>query len=224
MREIVFDTETTGFDPAMGDRLVEIGCVELSNRLPTGRSFHRYVNPERDVPQAAFDVHGLSEAFLRGHPVFAEIVADFLDFIGDAPLVAHNAEFDMRFINAEMRTLGFPAFPPTRAIDTLAMARQKFPGSPATLDALCKRFNIDNSSRTKHGALLDSELLAEVYLELTGGRQVGLALMSEQETTVAAARLATRVYRAPRPHQPLAGELAAHDDFIAKIKDAIWKS
>lgn len=224
MREIVFDTETTGFDPAMGDRLVEIGCVELSNRLPTGRSFHRYVNPERDVPQAAFDVHGLSEAFLRGHPVFAEIVADFLDFIGDAPLVAHNAEFDMRFINAEMRLLGFPAFPSSRAIDTLAMARQKFPGSPATLDALCKRFNIDNSSRTKHGALLDSELLAEVYLELTGGRQVGLALLSEKEITASAARLTERIYRAPRPHQPQPSELAAHDDFISKIKDAIWKS
>jgi DNA polymerase-3 subunit epsilon len=224
MREIVFDTETTGFDPANGDRLVEIGCVELLNRIPTGRSFHSYVNPERDMPLAAFEVHGLSEEFLRQHPVFAEVVADFLDFVAAAPLVAHNAEFDMKFINAELARLGFPAFPPVRAVDTLILARQKFPGAPATLDALCKRFNIDNSSRTKHGALLDAELLAEVYLELTGGRQVDLALTNEESRKTASDVRAEKSYRAPRPHQPTDAELAAHGEFVAKIGGAIWGS
>lgn len=222
MREIIFDTETTGFDPASGDRLVEIGCVEVFNRIPTGRHYHCYINPERDMPSAAFDVHGLSEEFLRQHPIFAEVVADFLDFVAADPLVAHNAEFDMKFINAELVRLGFPAFPRTRAIDTLVLARQKFPGAPATLDALCKRFSIDNSSRTKHGALLDAELLAEVYLELTGGRQVGLALTSGKSLEPVSDFKVTKNYRAPRPHQPLGEELAAHDAFVAKIPGAIW--
>ncbi|RMF09710.1 MAG: DNA polymerase III subunit epsilon, partial [Alphaproteobacteria bacterium] len=184
MREIVFDTETTGLDPAQGDRLVEIGCVELYNLVPTGKTFHVYINPERDMPQAAYEVHGLSEAFLRDHPVFAEVAADFLDFIGDATLVAHNAEFDMKFINAELTRLGFPPIGNDRVIDTLAIARRNFPGSPATLDALCKRFGIDNSARTKHGALLDAELLADVYLELRGGRQVGLAPAAQFQINV----------------------------------------
>ena len=222
MREIVFDTETTGFDPASGDRLVEIGCVEVFNRIPTGQHFHRYINPERDMPSAAFDVHGLSEEFLRQHPIFAEVVADFLDFVASAPLVAHNADFDMKFINAELARLGFPAFPPSRAVDTLVLARQKFPGSPATLDALCKRFNIDNSSRTKHGALLDAELLAEVYLELTGGRQVGLALASEEIGKPGLEPLALRRYREPRPHPPSQEELVEHREFVGKIPEAIW--
>lgn len=224
MREIVFDTETTGFDPAEGDRVVEIGCVELENLVPTGRTYHVYINPERDVPQAAFEVHGLGTDFLKDHPVFAEIVGDFLDFVGDAMLVAHNAEFDMRFINAELATLGFPAIGNDRVIDTLAIARQKFPGSPATLDALCKRFGVDNAARTKHGALLDSELLAEVYLELKGGRQVGLALVSDAETGGVSRPTAKRVARDPRPHAPLPEELAAHDAFLDTLSDPIWRN
>jgi len=224
MREIVFDTETTGFDPAEGDRIVEIGCVELENLVPTGRTYHVYINPERDVPQAAFEVHGLSTDFLKDHPVFAEIVGDFLDFVADATLVAHNAEFDMRFINAELATLGFPAIGNDRVIDTLAIARQKFPGSPATLDALCKRFGVDNAARTKHGALLDSELLAEVYLELKGGRQVGLALVSDAEAGAVSRPTAKRIARDPRPHAPLPEELAAHDAFLDTLSDPIWRN
>ena len=222
MREIVFDTETTGFDPAAGDRLVEIGCVELFNRIPTGQTFHRYVNPERDMPQAAFEVHGLSAEFLAGHPVFAEVIGDFLVFIADSPLVAHNAEFDMKFINAELGRLGFPAIPLQRAIDTLILARQKFPGAPATLDALCKRFNIDNSGRTKHGALRDSELLAEAYLELTGGRQTGLALLDEPPAAAQAISGGDKKFRAARPHQASAEELAAHGHFVSTIPGALW--
>ncbi len=177
MREIVLDTETTGMDPLEGHRLVEIGCVELENHLPTGRTYHQYINPERDVPLEVVAVHGLTTERLAKEPTFGEIVGDFLDFIGeDSRLVIHNAEFDMKFINAELKMFGFPAVQPKRVFDTLTLARQKFPGSPANLDALCRRFNIDNSNRTLHGALLDSELLAEVYLELLGGRQQGLGI------------------------------------------------
>lgn len=175
-REIVLDTETTGFEPSEGHRIVEIGCVELDGLLPTGKTFHVYINPQRDMPAGAYEVHGLSAEFLSGFPVFEAQVEGFLDFIGDAPLVIHNASFDMKFINAELTTLGRPVLPSSRAIDTLAMARKAFPGSPASLDALCRRFGIDNASRTLHGALLDSELLAEVYLELRGGRQPGFGL------------------------------------------------
>ena len=224
MREIVFDTETTGFDPSEGDRVVEIGCVELVNLVPTGKTYHVYINPERDMPQAAFEVHGLSEAFLKDHPVFSEIAGDFLDFVADAALVAHNAEFDMRFINAELGILGFPPIGNDRVVDTLAISRQKFPGSPATLDALCKRFGIDNTARTKHGALLDSELLAEVYLELKGGRQVGLALVSDAETGAAGRSVAKRIARVARPHAPLPEELAAHDAFLDTLSDPIWRN
>ncbi len=220
MREIIFDTETTGFDPAEGHRIVEIGCVETLNLIPTGRTFHKYVNPERDVPAEAYAVHGLSTEFLKDKPIFAEIAAEFLDFVGDARLVAHNAEFDMKFINAELARLGFARIGSDRVVDTLEICRRKFPGAPATLDALCKRFGIDNSARTKHGALLDSELLAEVYLELMGGRQVGLSLVAEQTVTAVVRR--ERVYREPRPHMPSAEEIAAHEAFIAGIKDAIW--
>jgi DNA polymerase-3 subunit epsilon len=220
MREVVFDTETTGLDPAQGDRVVEIGCVELVNMIPTGRTFHVYLNPERDMPAEAQAVHGLTNEFLRDKPVFAEVVEDFLAFVADARLVAHNAEFDMKFINAELARLGFTAIAASRVVDTLTITRRKFPGSPATLDALCKRFNIDNTARTFHGALLDAQLLAEVYLELMGGRQVGMAL--ERAGTGAETVKADRVYRAPRPHAPTAEELAAHAAFVAAIPNALW--
>jgi len=176
MREVVLDTETTGLDPASGDRIVEIGAVELYNHLPTGRTYHQYINPERAMPTEAFEVHGLGDDFLRDKPVFAKIGQAFLDFIGQAPLVIHNAAFDMKFLNAELGWMKLPPIPMDQALDTLAIARKKFPGSPASLDALCRRFGIDNSSRDLHGALLDSEILAEVYLELIGGRQPDFGL------------------------------------------------
>jgi DNA polymerase-3 subunit epsilon len=176
MREIVLDTETTGFDPETGDRIVEIGAVELLNHLPTGETFHVYINPERAMPEGAFAVHGLSDEFLADKPVFAAVADDFLRFVGQARLVIHNAAFDLRFLNWELGQLGHPPFPDARAVDTLALARRRFPGASASLDALCRRFGIDNSGRTLHGALLDSQLLAEVYLELIGGRQPGLAI------------------------------------------------
>ena len=176
IREIVFDTETTGLDPITGDRLVEIGCVELLNSIPTGDVFHRYINPERDVSAEAFRVHGLSREFLSDKPKFAEIAAEFVAFIGDAKLVAHNADFDFKFVNAELRRANRELLLQERIVDTLALARRKHPGSPNSLDALCSRYGIDNSRRTKHGALLDAEILAEVYLELCGGRQTALML------------------------------------------------
>ncbi|MGE5548135.1 MAG: DNA polymerase III subunit epsilon [Solirubrobacterales bacterium] len=221
MREIVLDTETTGFDPFSGHRVVEIGCVELMNHLPTGQVFHCYINPERDMPEEAFKVHGLSSEFLADKPVFAGIVADFLAFVADSPLVIHNAEFDMKFLNWELSQLGFPAMPMSRAIDTVLMARKKFPGAQANLDALCRRFEIDNTHRTKHGALLDSELLAEVYLQLIGGRQPGFELGLAKGNAEAAVAI-ERPYREPRPHAPLPEELEAHTAFLAKVKKAIW--
>ena len=221
MREIVLDTETTGFDPLQGDRIVEIGCVELINHLPSGKVYHQYINPERHMPEEAFKVHGLSDEFLSDKPVFAEIVADFRKFIGDDPLVIHNAEFDMKFINAEFARLGFPALPMSRAIDTVVMARKKFPGSPANLDALCRRFEIDNSNRTFHGALLDSELLAEVYLQLIGGRQPGFELGLASGKSAAQVQV-VRQRRDPRPHAASAEELEAHAAFVAKLKKPIW--
>jgi|TARA_R110002072_G_scaffold160192_2_gene311331 DNA polymerase-3 subunit epsilon len=225
MREIVFDTETTGFDPFNGDRLVEIGCVEVENFLPTGNVYHQYVNPERDMPEGAFKIHGLSEEFLKGYPTFAEIYAEFVDFVGDANLVAHNADFDMKFINYELSQVGHNEYPKTRAIDTLNMARRKFPGSPNTLDALCKRFSVDNSNRIKHGALLDAELLAEVYLELRGGRQRGLELDTAKKSAADTETVATkpRILREARPHAPSAEELLRHAEFVAKIgEEALW--
>ncbi|CAA7614026.1 DNA polymerase III subunit epsilon [Candidatus Terasakiella magnetica] len=222
MREIVLDTETTGFDPLSGHRLVEIGCVELHNHLPTGEVFHRYVNPERDMPEEAFKVHGLSAEFLSDKPLFAEVVTDFLDFIGDSLLVIHNAEFDMRFINAELARIGFPTLPMSRSLDTVAMARKRFPGAQANLDALCRRFEIDNTHRTKHGALLDSELLAEVYLQLIGGRQPGLELAAGKAATQSTGTKIERIARPPRPHAPSADELAAHAAFVGKLKNPIW--
>ena len=228
MREIVLDTETTGFDPVTGDRLVEIGCIELENHIQTGKNFHRYLNPEREVPDSAFRIHGLSTAFLADKPKFAAVMDEFLEFVGDSPLVIHNAEFDMKFINYELEKNGKKAIPFQRAIDTVKMARTKFPGAPASLDALCKRFNIDNSNRTLHGALLDAQLLADVYLELLGGRQTGLVLAEETTVTIdlnfakRGANGSSRPVREPRLFAPSEEERAAHKAFIAKLKDAIW--
>ncbi len=223
MREIVLDTETTGLKPAGGHRIVEIGCVELRNHVPTGNAFHKYVNPERDMPTEAFQVHGLSEGFLSDKPVFAEIIGEFLEFIGDSKLVIHNAVFDMGFINAELKPLGFGAIPMSQTIDTVRMARDKFPGAQANLDALCRRFNIDSSARTKHGALLDAELLAEVYLELMGGRQQGFGLADTDESGLSATAPIERVARPPRPHEASEKELAVHREFLKRITEPVWE-
>lgn len=222
-REIILDTETTGMDPYSGHRIVEIGCIELHGTIPTGKHYHSYLNPERAMPEEAFRVHGLSEEFLRDKPLFSEIVEEFLQFIGEAPLIIHNAAFDMRFLNAELERLGFTALPVTRAIDTVQIARRKFPGSPANLDALCRRFCIDLSARTKHGALLDAELLAEVYLELTGGRQSALFLEKEARGE---ARLAQKAAAAlPAREFPLTAEEAeAHANMLASMKNPLWNS
>ncbi|MDJ0640527.1 MAG: DNA polymerase III subunit epsilon [Paracoccaceae bacterium] len=227
MREIVLDTETTGLDPQTGDRLVEIGAVELYGHVPTGKTYHQYINPERDVPQEAVDVHGLTFDFLRDKPVFKDIANDFLAFIGDAKLVIHNASFDMKFLNAELKWQSKPPIPWERAIDTLEMARKRFPGSPASLDALCRRYGIDNSARTLHGALLDSEILAEVYLELIGGRQPGLVL-SEAANTEAATATTAAWRPQPRkntlPSRLTEQEKSAHADFVERMgEDALWK-
>ena len=224
MREIVLDTETTGLNPRTGDRLVEIGCVELDNHVPTGNTYHQYVDPERDMPDEAFAVHGLSEAFLAKHPIFSEVADSFLEFIGDSDLVIHNASFDMGFINGELNRIGRPAVDFSRAIDTVQIARCKYPGAQASLDALCRRFEIDLSARTKHGALLDAELLADVYLELVGGRQPGFELAAERKS-VAANTIETRNVPAhpPRPHAATESERAAHDEFMQQITDPIWR-
>jgi DNA polymerase III subunit epsilon len=231
MREIVLDTETTGLDPADGHRIVEIGALELFNHIPTGRTYHQYINPERPMPKEAFDIHGIGDDALRDKPVFARIAGAFLDFIADAPLVIHNAAFDMKFLNAELKAAGQQPLSFARATDTVMIARQKFPGSPASLDALCRRFGVDNSGREKHGALLDSELLAEVYLELIGGRQPDLVL-----NQTAAAGPATdpgpdaAIWRPGPRHAPLEPrltpeEFAAHAAFVEGMGDiAIWKS
>lgn len=227
LREIALDTETTGFDPLQGHRIVEIGCVELINHMPTGAHFHRYINPERDVPPEAAAVHGLTADRLANEPVFAAVVGEFLDFVGESRLVIHNAEFDMRFINAELTRLGLKTLPMTRALDTVAMARQKFPGAPASLDALCRRFGIDNSNRVLHGALLDAQLLGEVYLELCGGRQPDLVLGATRGDGAAAgtAGIETlRVFREPRPHAPLPEEIEAHAALLDKLKEPIWRA
>jgi DNA polymerase-3 subunit epsilon len=225
MREIVFDTETTGLDPLQGDRVVEIGCIELLNSIPSGQTFHRYLNPERDVPAAAFAVHGLSADFLKTHPQFVEVVEDFLAFIGDAPLIAHNASFDMGFLNAELNRAGKPALARDRVIDTLVLARRKFPGGSNRLDDLCTRFGIDNSRRTKHGALLDAELLAEVYLELTGARQAQFGLAQAESASAQSRREAAALGR-PTPLLPRVSETAraAHREFVASLgPTAIWR-
>ena len=226
MREIAFDTETTGLSPHDGHRLVEIGCVELFNRVETGRTFHCYLNPDRAMPAEAEAVHGLSALFLADKPRFAEIVADFLGFVGDSPLIAHNAAFDFGFLNWELAACGHPPMSLTRMIDTLAMARVRHPGAKHSLDALCTRYGVDRSSRVKHGALLDAQLLAQVYVELAGGRQIGLSLAASQPIAPAAERLAAapapRTVRPPRPHAATVEELGRHAAFVATMVDPLW--
>lgn len=226
MREIVLDTETTGFDPKTGDRIVEIGAVELMRQVPTGNTYHQYINPERSMPDDAFQVHGLGDDFLRDKPVFKAIAQDFLDFIGDAKLVIHNAAFDMKFLNAELGWLGMPTIPWEQAVDTLAIARKKFPGSPASLDALCRRYGIDNAARTLHGALLDSEILAEVYLEMTGGRQPDFGLSTAESHENSSASVVTeRVRQRPAslPSRLTEAEKSAHDALIGGMGEkSVW--
>ncbi len=240
MREIVLDTETTGFEPSEGDRIVEIGAVELMGHVPTGRTYHQYINPRRSMPAEAFGVHGIGpdlleppqepkpgQETLRDKPVFEDIAQDFVDFVGDAKLVIHNAAFDMKFLNAELGWLNRPLLPMDQALDTLAIARRRFPGSPASLDALCRRFGIDNSSRTLHGALLDSEILAEVYLELIGGRQPDFALAADtRKASDSADAEDWRPMPRPTPLPPRIGqkEAAAHAAFVDSLGDgALWK-
>ncbi|MEP0390542.1 MAG: DNA polymerase III subunit epsilon [Erythrobacter sp.] len=233
MREVIFDTETTGLDPKTGDRMVEIGCVEMIDRVETGNSYHAYYNPERDMPAAAEAVHGLSADFLSGKPLFSETADELLEFLGDAPLVAHNAAFDFGFLNTELERIGREPISMDRMVDTVAIARKKHPGAKLSLDALCTRYGVDRSHRVKHGALLDAELLAQVYVELNGGRQIGLELAAKAEdlkeqdgpdnahNTVVASK-AKGPRREPRPHTASAVELARHEEFVAGIKEAIW--
>lgn len=222
MREIALDTETTGMDPKTGDRIIEIGCVELVNHMPTGKNLQIYINPERDIPADATAVHGITDAFVADKPVFAQVYTDFLDFIGkDAKLIIHNAEFDMKFLNSELQKVGHPSLSWSRVIDTLGIARKKFPGSPANLDALCRRFDINNAERTYHGALLDSELLAEVYLELLGGRQHGLGLSAQSaadQKKKSQMSKSSRQFREPRPHSASEKEIAAHQELLKKLQ------
>jgi DNA polymerase-3 subunit epsilon len=222
-RSVLFDTETTGLDPLHGDRIIEIAAIELRNDLPTDRVFHTLLNPERDIPSDATRIHGITNADIDGKPIFAAIVDQFLDFLGDSPLVAHNAAFDFGFLDAELGRINRPPLDRARMIDTLALAKTRFPGLPNSLDALCRRFNIDLSLRTTHNALLDCKLLAAVYIELTGGRQRGLALETAS-LNASAVEYASVANRTPRliavPH----AEQAAHADFIAKLKDPVWLS
>lgn len=230
MREIVFDTETTGLDPATGDRMVEIGCVELVNRVTTGATYHAYFNPQRDMPAAAEAVHGLSISFLEDKPLFGATAAELLEFLGDAPLVAHNAGFDFGFLNAELVRYSFEPVCTSRMVDTVALARKRHPGAKLSLDALCTRYGIDRSHRVKHGALLDAELLAQVYVELTGGRQIGLELAAENARSAAekqkgVARVsgqASGERREPRPHAASNEELARHRAFLEQVDTPIW--
>jgi len=227
MREIVWDTETTGFDPKAGDRLVEIGAVELEQHIPTGRVYHQYINPERDIPTGAFEVHGLSIDFLKHYPVFKTVAQEFLDFVGDTTLIAHNASFDMRFINAELNWAGLPQVPANQALDTLEIARKKFPGAQNSLDALCRRFGIDNSARQKHGALLDSEILAEVYLELIGGRQpdFSLSVVGSDNSDIISDNVWVATSRPIALESLLTeGETKAHNAFVESLGEAaVWK-
>ena len=230
MREIVFDTETTGLDPKTGDRMVEIGCIEMVNLVPTGATYHAYFNPERDMPAGAEAVHGLSAAFLSDKPLFREVAQELLDFIGDSPLVAHNAGFDFGFLNAELALIAMEPVCTTRMVDTVAIARKRHPGAKLSLDALCSRYGIDRSHRVKHGALLDAELLAQVYVELRGGRQIGLELAAEaaaahisRPVEISAVRKApVGPRREPRRHTPSEAELARHRNFMAGIENPLW--
>lgn len=229
MREIIFDTETTGFDPKAGDRLVEIGCVELIDRRETGVTFHAYFNPERDMPAAAEAVHGLSIQFLSDKPLFATRVDELIEFLGDAPLVAHNAVFDFGFVNAELARVGRPALDMARMCCTVQMARKLHPGAKHNLDALCVRYGIDRSHRVKHGALLDAELLAHLYIEMTGGRQIGLGLAAtpglaaaSPASDLARPAVQTRAFREPRPHAASPAEIARHTQFVAALNQPLW--
>jgi DNA polymerase III subunit epsilon len=226
MREIIFDTETTGLDPQRGDRMVEIGCIEMVNRVATGRTFHAYFNPDRNMPAEAEAVHGLSEAFLSDKPRFTERAAELIEFIEDSPLIAHNAGFDFGFLNAELTICGLEIVSRDRMVDTVAIARTRHPGAKLSLDALCTRYGIDRSHRTKHGALLDAELLAQVYVELRGGRQIGLELAAdrrEELVTVMTVRT-DRVFRPARPHAASEAELAAHAAFLETLKAPLWST
>ncbi|GIL40732.1 DNA polymerase III subunit epsilon [Roseiterribacter gracilis] len=223
MREIVLDTETTGLDPLAGHRIIEIGAIELVNHVPTNRTFHQYLNPDMAIEAEATAVHGITNEHLKDKPRFDQIVEELIEFLGDARLIIHNADFDVGFLNAEFARIGFPTLPPTRATCTVKLARRKYPGSPASLDALCRRFAIDNSARTLHGALLDAQLLAECYLEMMGGRQPTLVLAAER-AAAAHATTATLVARPPRPHAPSAEELEAHAALLATLKDPVWLS
>ncbi|PQO24440.1 DNA polymerase III subunit epsilon [Rhodobacteraceae bacterium WD3A24] len=229
MREIVLDTETTGFEPEEGHRIVEIGAVEMANHMPTRRVFHKYLDPQRPMPNEAFEVHGLGDDFLRGQPLFEQIAEEFMEFVGDARLVIHNAAFDMKFLNFELGRTGRPVLPMERALDTLALARRRFPGAPASLDALCRRFGIDNAAREKHGALLDSEILAEVYLELIGGRQPDFGLgpsISVQAQTPGEAATGWRPRRRPEPlpSRITEAEARAHARLVEALGEgAVWR-
>ncbi len=226
MREIVLDTETTGLDPNSGDRIVEIGAVELINHMPSGRTYHQYINPQRAMPQEAFEVHGLGDDFLADKPVFKAIAQEFVDFVGKTKMVIHNASFDMKFLNAELKWAGFAPLPWDQALDTLAIARKKFPGASASLDSLCRRFGIDNSNRTLHGALLDSEILAEVYLELIGGRQPDLVLSETQTTVTTNHSQDWRPQARPKalPQRLTPDEAKAHAAFVETLgEDALWR-
>ena len=236
MREIALDTETTGISPREGHRIIEIGALELMHHLPTGRKLHLYINPEREIDDGAVAVHGITSDFLADKPVFADIVDEFLAFVGDDPMVIHNASFDMGFLNAELKRLDRPVLPMAQSIDTLMIARKKFPGAQANLDALCRRFEIDNSHRDLHGALVDADLLAAVYIELLGGRQPGLSLDSDNQTKTAdqgasnsidsdpSIHLDAKPMRPIRPHAPTAEELKAHAKFLEELKNPIWQN
>lgn len=226
MREIILDTETTGLSPLTGDRLVEIGCVELINHIPSGKTYHVYINPERDMPKEAEAVHGLSEIFLKDKPLFKSVAQEFVAFVGDAPLIIHNASFDMGFINAELTKIGLAAIPPSQVIDTLQMARRSHPMGPNSLDALCRRYGIDNSKRTKHGALLDAELLADVYLELIGGRQTALVLQTQssaRKTDIQVPRPTTRIRAQDLETRLTPEESALHQICMTELGEkALW--
>jgi DNA polymerase-3 subunit epsilon len=227
MREVIFDTETTGLDPRSGDRMVEIGCVEMVNKVATGHTYHAYYNPERDMPAGAEAVHGLSATFLSDKPLFADKFQELLDFLGDAPLVAHNASFDFGFLNSELTIISVEPVCTSRMVDTVALARKKHPGAKLSLDALCSRYGVDRSHRVKHGALLDAELLAQVYVELTGGRQIGLELAADMAQPVNVAAISASVVssqdrRPPRAHSASIEELARHQEFLKQIKSPLW--
>lgn len=224
MREIILDTETTGLDPSSGHRIIEIGCIEIINKIKTGKFFHKYINPKRDVPEEAFKIHGISAEFLRDKPFFEDIHQEFLDFVRDASLVIHNAVFDMKFINHELQLINKDLLLDLKIIDTLLMARKKFPGSPASLDALCKRFNISLESRTKHGALLDSELLYDVYVELLGGSQSELLLKNQIQNASLAKLNSNKTSIKYRQFLPTEEEKLRHQEFLAKITNPIWNS